>query len=761
MPLAYYALSGLLNFLSSFAIAFFLFAKARSVKPGRLFAFFATSVAFWSLFYFLSLRSQEAKLAEFYFRTCMIGVVCMPSLFAHFVMAFLHRRLSTWFLAVNYVISGLFAAATYTQLFMRGVGQHLVFPYWGIPGTVFPLHLLHFGLIAVYTHYLMFQAIRQSQGVFRNQVLYVFLGTAIGFLSGSTNYFSWYRIPIPPFLNPLISLYVVLVALALTKYRLSFVIALTRGSIFGLVYLLVLGTPFVLATWLRTNLEVWLGSQWWVVPLVTMAVLGTASPFIYFFFQRKAEARLLREQHRYQTMLLNAAKGMTQIHNLQQLLKLLAYLLVRAMKLTHASIFLWDENREQHVLQVQVRPLSKATSPSVECGTHEPLVLWLMQERAPVVRDEISQLTDAKRSRTVSLSRLETRLKQLNAAVVVPSFVNDRLIGFLALGNKRTGTMYSEDDLNMLQTLANQAALAIENAQFYQKEQEHQAELFHAASIADLGTMASSMSHQLNNPFCIIAGTAQNREEYLHRLLKQDNALPESVRNLLQDELELLKSMREEAMEGSNIIATIRGITAAQEEGRPLLLVEAVSVAQPIVQHKVPFKQLDFRQELPETLPRIWGNRAQLAQCIISFIENAWDAIQARQNDHRLPPPPPGYKGLIRLAGSTITEPHPETKKLTQWVVLTISDNGIGLKPEDVRKLFIPFFTTKATAEKAFGSLFVVRRIIEAHGGTVTADSTYGVGTTFKVRLPVLTDEEAERRMTAGRLARNGPVGSR
>jgi signal transduction histidine kinase len=456
-------------------------------------------------------------------------------------------------------------------------------------------------------------------------------------------------------------------------------------------------------------------------------------------------------------MLLNSAKGMTQIHNLQRLLKLLAYLLVRAMKLTHASVFLWDEDREQHLLQVQVRPLSKATSPSVECGTHEPLVLWLMQERAPVVREEISQL-DTKRGRTVSLSRLETQLKHLDAAVVVPSFLNDRLIGFLALGNKRMGTMYSEDDLSMLQTLANQAALAIENAQFYEQEKERQAELFHAASIADLGTMASSMSHQINNPFCIISGTAQTREEHLRRALKQDTWSADQIRELLQAEIDSLRSITEESTKGSNIIATIRGITASTEAARPLLLLEALNVALPIVKHKVPFERLDFRRELPDSLPRIWGDKAQLAQCLISVFENAWDAIQARQEDRHLPPVPLGYKGLIRLAGSTATDPDPATKQPIEWVVLTISDNGIGLKPEDLRKLFIPFFTTKATAEKSFGSLFVVRRIIEAHGGAVSAESTYGVGTTFKVKLPALTDEDAARRITAGRVIGNGPM---
>ena len=757
-PLAYYSASGLLNFVTSLTISLLVLVKRSSAKPNRIFSMFSALVAFWSLFYFLSLNTKDARLAEFYFRTCMIGVVFMPSTFVHFVLTFLRRNVAPLFHVANYAISILLAATIYTPLFALGMRPHLVFPYWGIPGLIFPLHLLHFGANVIYAHFLMFQEIRRSAGVTRNQILYVFVGTGIGFIAGSTNYFAWYRIPIPPVLNPFISLYVLAIAYAIVRYRLMDInLAITRTAVFAAVYILVLGLPLAGALVWQHQLEQLLGDRWWAWLWIVGALLTTVAHYANLYFRRRAEERLLREQRRYQTMLLNSAKGMTQIHNLQRLLKLLAYLLVRAMKLTHASVFLWDENREQHVLQIQVRPSCKATTPPLELGTHEPLVLWLMQERAPVVREEISQL-DTKRGRTVSLSRLETRLKNLDAAVVVPSFVNDRLIGFLALGNKRTGTMYSEDDLSMLQTLANQAALAIENAQFYEKERERQAELFHAASIADLGTMASSMSHQLNNPLCIISGTAQNREEYLRRALKQDAWSADQIRQLLQAEIESLQSIQQEATDGSNIIATIRGITASTEAARPLLLAEAVNVALPIAQHKVPFNRLDFRRELPDILPRIWGDKAQLAQCMVSFLENAWDAIQARQEDRHLPAPPLGYKGLIRLAGSTVTEPNPQTKQLAPWVVLTISDNGIGLKPEDLRKLFIPFFTTKATAEKAFGSLFVVRRIIEAHGGTVSADSTYGVGTTFNVRLPALSDEEAARRMTAGRIAGNGPV---
>ncbi len=719
------------------------------------FSLFCLSMFVW-LFGFIGMYlSQDETNALWWARLGFAGIAFIPVFEYHFILTYLGLRQKK-ILACLYLLAFVGLPLSRTPLVYSGIWQG----FWGnYPSAgpwyiIFPLTFASTFTAGVWFLYCALR--REIEPLRKQQIKYLLLAFACG-TPGLIDYIVKFKIHIYPFGYVNALLFIGLIAYAIARYRLMDIqVAITRGVIFGVVYAAVLGIPFGLAIIGKEVFKRFAGEYWWGIPLVLMALLTTAGHYVNLFFQRRAEARLLREQRRYQGMLLNAAKGMTQIHDLRRLLKLLGYLLVRAMKLTHASVFLWDGTREQHVLQVQVRPPCKATVPSLELGTHEPLVLWLMQERVPVVHEEIKQLADTQRSRAVSISRLESRLKHLDAAVVVPSFVNDRLIGFLTLGNKRTGTMYSEDDLNMLQTLANQAALAIENAQFYQKERERQAELFHAASIADLGTMASSMSHQLNNPFCIIAGTAQNREEYLRRILKQDNTLSESMRKVLQDELEVLQSMQEEAMGGSNIIATIRGITASQEEARPLLLAEAINVALPIAQFKVPFNRLDFRQELPETLPRIWGNRAHLAQCVISFIENAWDAIQARQEDRKLPPPAPGYKGLIRLAGSTVTEPDPATKKLIQWVVLTISDNGIGLKPEDLHKLFIPFFTTKATAEKAFGSLFVVRRIIEAHDGTVTADSIYGAGTTFKVRLPVLKDEDVERRLAARRIAGNG-----
>ncbi len=749
--------------LTHFILAVIIYAKGPRRLTNVTYALYSVAISWWSVFEAVAITRPDAEAALFWWRLNHVGVIFIPVFFVHFVISLLepHQQSRRRYVIRGIYLFGLTALIlNATPILIREVVPKFSFKYFINPGLVYHIFFTLWVSLAIYGLVELFRVYATSARAKRNQLTYFCWSMFVAYLGGIPNFLPTFNIEIPylmPFGTYAIPLYALATAYAIVRYRLMDInLALTRGAIFLGVYACVISLPFLLAITSKELLETIFGERWWGAPLGLMALLATLGHYVNLFFQQKAEARLLREQRRYQFMLLNAAKGMTQIHDLHRLLKLLSYLLVRAMKLEHAGIFLWDDGREQYVLQVQVRPSCKVSNPPLECGTHEPLVLWLMQERAAVVREEISQLTDTKRGRTVSLSRLETRLKNLDAAVVVPSFVNDRLIGFLALGNKRTDIMYSEDDLSMLQTLANQAALAIENAQFYQQEHERQAELFHAESLADLGSMANSMSHQLNNPLCIIAGTAQSRAEHLRKLLKQHADLPEAVRQGVEQELQSLQSIHEEAIAGSNIIASVRGITASHEQPRPMALAEALTVALPMAQYKVPFNQIDFRQELPEDLPVIWGNRSKLAQCLINLIANAWDAIKHKQEDREIALPA-DYRGLIRLAASATTEPDPKTKKPTRWVVLTISDNGIGVKPERLRKLFIPYYTTKPTTEQLRGyGLYVISQIIEAHSGTITVDSTYGMGTTFKIRLPALSDDEIERRIAMGSASGNG-----
>ena len=75
---------------------------------------------------------------------------------------------------------------------------------------------------------------------------------------------------------------------------------------------------------------------------------------------------------------------------------------------------------------------------------------------------------------------------------------------------------------------------------------------------------------------------------------------------------------------------------------------------------------------------------------------------------------------------------------------IEIKDNGIGMTDEQLDQLFIPFFTTKATSEKGTGlGLSIIKKIIDAHKGTIKATSKYGEGATFMITLPIAREENA------------------
>lgn len=228
-PQAYYSFSALLNLITSVVLISIVLKTNPKPLANRMFNIFMALIGFWSLFYFLWLNTNNMKLADFYLRTCMIAVIFMPSAFIHFVISllkqeskpFLKQKSNNRSLVIgNYLISALLAFTVYTPLFAKEGGPFNAFPYWAIPGHIFPFHLAHFLLNFFYSFYLILYLIKQRDDVFRSQGLYVFIGIIIGFLGGATNYLYWYRVPILPVLNIFVFLGLLHIH-AISKFRLT------------------------------------------------------------------------------------------------------------------------------------------------------------------------------------------------------------------------------------------------------------------------------------------------------------------------------------------------------------------------------------------------------------------------------------------------------------------------------------------------------------------------------------------------------------
>lgn len=217
----FYALTGLINAITSTFLGIVIYFKNRKEAVNQGFSLFCLSVAIWSYGYYFWQVSTNASSALFWTRVLMGGAIFIPFCYFHFVLAFLGKiREKKKFLIFSYFIPFLFLVLDFTPLFVKEVTPELSFQFWPKPGITYHPFLIIWMFYLVYCTYLLSIAYKKSIGIKRVQIKYILSGITIGFIGGSTNYFLWYGIPIPPVGNVLVVAYVLLTAFAIAEYHL-------------------------------------------------------------------------------------------------------------------------------------------------------------------------------------------------------------------------------------------------------------------------------------------------------------------------------------------------------------------------------------------------------------------------------------------------------------------------------------------------------------------------------------------------------------
>jgi len=298
----------------------------------------------------------------------------------------------------------------------------------------------------------------------------------------------------------------------------------------------------------------------------------------------------------------------------------------------------------------------------------------------------------------------------------------------LVLSDRRGNIPFTQEDLNLLMVLSNEAALAIENAQFHQKEVSTIVERSKREALAD---MAPGASHQFNNRLASISSSVElllfKIENFNIEAYQDDNA-----KVLLRDAKAALELIDNEVYKGKEITSAILKRAKAKVEFQEFNLVSLIENTYKLVMISRSCSGLDKAKELKfniissnETL-NIFASEALLQDAFYNLIDNAYDAIQDKARI--VSQTNPLFQGEIEV--TLAREDH--------MIVAQVRDNGIGLTKENQRKLFTPYFTTKATSNKGTGlGLCVIRDFIEMHKGTIACDSEYEKGATFTIKLPV------------------------
>ena len=367
----------------------------------------------------------------------------------------------------------------------------------------------------------------------------------------------------------------------------------------------------------------------------------------------------------------------------------------------------------QRQIQTLQIPLSAKFSPALEQSVRERRAL-------KVSRDEIlSERRAQARESTVEFDRTETDARdgakdarsshnimhdlaaifKAPEVVVAPLIAKSRIVGVVVADNLYSQAPIEDDDVRLLETVAQQAALTIDNALTYQALHKAQNELVSAERLVAVGEMAARVSHEIRNPLATIGGWARS-------ILKKpdDSAGVRRKISIITDEVSRLEEL----------------LTDLLDMARPRDLVLEPQSINEIVEHALLLAEADIKasgvtleQNLALNLPSALLDRRRVLQALLNTLRNGAQAMVDG--------------GILGVETRLL----PDANSLQ----VEVRDTGAGIPQRALKQIFDPFFSTKIRGSGL--GLAVTLRIIRDHNGTIEVFSDEGKGTRFLMTLPL------------------------
>src|SRR6202167_3641778 len=332
------------------------------------------------------------------------------------------------------------------------------------------------------------------------------------------------------------------------------------------------------------------------------------------------------------------------------------------------------------------------------------------------------------------------------AVLAVPLMRDGAVEGVLLLGRPAPGP-FSQRQLDLVQTFADQAVIAIENVRLFEQVQERTRELslsledlrtaqdrlVQTEKLASLGQLTAGIAHEIKNPLNFVNNFSALSAELIDEL--NDVLKPAALDDKVRDEIHELTQMRKGNLEkvvqhGKRADSIVKNMLQHSREGsgehRPADINAIVDESLSLAYHGARAEKAGFSIALQRDLDPSAGMAdvypQEITRVLLNLISNGFYATTKRKAEAG-----DGFEPTLVAA----------TKNLGDKVEIRIRDNGTGI-PEGVKdKIFNPFFTTKPTGEGTGRGLSMSHDIIvEQHGGSIDVETEPGLFTEFKIVLP-------------------------
>ncbi len=322
-------------------------------------------------------------------------------------------------------------------------------------------------------------------------------------------------------------------------------------------------------------------------------------------------------------------------------------------------------------------------------------------------------------------------LKAYKSLAAAPLVLEGELVGLISVSTLYEKREFTKLDLDHLQIVANQIAVAIENARLFRQNEiqrqnltkeiesrkKAEEQLRQAQKMEAIGTLAGGIAHDFNNILGVIMGyTELSIDE-----IPGDHMLTENLQHIMR------ASLRAKEMV-TQILAFSR---KSEETMKPLNIEKILLETINFLRSTIP-STINIKHSINEKTGLIIGNATQINQVVMNLCTNAAHSMKKGS-------------GEIELILDKVIVDYDDTLldiKSGEYQTLSIIDTGSGMDKKTLDRIFEPYFTTKDTGEGTGLGLAVVYGIVKGHGGEIKVYSEPGIGTTFTLYFPLIENVE-------------------
>ncbi|MFA5248381.1 MAG: ATP-binding protein [Patescibacteria group bacterium] len=725
----YFAFSALFNAIVSLLLGIFVFLKNKKSKVNSGFAFFCISVAVWSIFYIGWPLSATSSQTLFWFRLLHIGASFTPITYFHFVVNWLNLyKRKRMFVFMGYLLAVLFSVSVFSPYFIVDMVPKFSLRFWAEPGIIYHFYLFYFFGYVVFSSILLYLNYKKTSGIKKHQIKLILAGIALSFIGGSTNYFLWYNINIPPYGNILASSFVAFTAYAIIRYRFMDVRIVIRRF-----FIYFSSAIFVFAF---LYLSLWFFNKHARQDILYIYVLLAAILFtIGFYFFENLLIKIVNKYffaglYNYQEAIKKLSKELTYSNNLTGIVNSIVETIKKTIQLDRAGVLLANVSKSPIIFKT-AKVIGFNEKDGISLVKDNFLINYLEKTKQPLVADELLFLANTGKIpvKKKKLEGIYESMNRLKISICLPLINKNKLIGVIILGDKLSGGAYTKEDLELLSILANQAGIAINNANLYQQIKDFNKILESKveAQTKELRKKAKELEGKNIN----LEKLLEIKDEFLHVVNHQLNTPVSIIKNsvyMVRSGSFPLEKGLDFVDEGvKRIQEVLTGFWKAFSLGAEELKIKKEEVdleemidklVEDVLMPAVKSKGLKIKVEKNIHLPHIKGDKDQLRQVVSNLLENA-----------------------VSYTASGSVKFYFENKN-KEMLKIFVADTGCGIDEKDKDKLFGRFVRgARAVHVRPSGSglgLYIAKKIVEAHGGELKLESSkVDKGTTFSFTLPI------------------------